>query len=135
MVALKLIFSKGTIEGRILKKVHERIFKNFTDKIIVTEVRNWSLSGYNVMSYVHSKFNLLASSGTVCSLLYVLQRKGLVEGVWEERKRVYRLTGNGNKTINALLEASDKSKGSMANILKAQNNTWFSYESIAESKR
>jgi DNA-binding PadR family transcriptional regulator len=123
MVALTLIRSKGKLEGRIFKKVHERIIKNFTDKIIMTEVRNWSLSGYNVISYIHSKFNLLTSSGTFCSLLYVLQRKGLVEGVWEERKRVYRLTRNDNKTVNTLLADSDKSKGSMGCILKAQNTS------------
>jgi len=121
MVALTIILSSGRLEGRILKKMHERIIKNFMDIIIMTELRNGSLSGYDVISYIHNKFNLLVSSGTVYSLLYSLERNGLVEGVWDERKRVYKLTEKGAKTINTLLSANDKIKGFMANILKAQN--------------
>jgi DNA-binding PadR family transcriptional regulator len=122
MVALTEILDGGKLESRILKKMHERIIKNFMDIIIImTELRNNSLSGYDVISYIHNKFNLLVSSGTVYSLLYSLERNGLVEGVWEERKRVYKLTQKGEKTINTLLGASDKIKGFMPNILKAPN--------------
>jgi DNA-binding PadR family transcriptional regulator len=121
MVALTIILSSGRLEGKILKKMHERIIKNFMDIIIMTELRNGSLSGYDVISYIHNKFNLLVSSGTVYSLLYSLERNGLVEGTWDERKRVYKLTEKGEKTIDTLLSASDKIKGFMANILKAQN--------------
>jgi DNA-binding PadR family transcriptional regulator len=121
MVALTIILSSGKLEGKILKKMHERIIKNFMDIIIMTELRNGSLSGYDVISYIHNKFNLLVSSGTVYSLLYSLERSGLVEGTWDERKRVYKLTDKGEKTIDTLLSASDKIKGFMANILKTQN--------------
>ena len=101
--------------------MHERIIKNFMDIIIMTELRNGSLSGYDGSSYIHSKFNLLVSSGTVYSLLYSLERNGLVEGVWDERKRVYKLTEKGEKTIDTLLNTSDKIRGFIANILKSQN--------------
>jgi DNA-binding PadR family transcriptional regulator len=121
MVALTIILSSGKLEGKVLKKMHERIIKNFMDIIIMTELRNGSLSGYDVISYIHNKFNLLVSSGTVYSLLYSLERSGLVEGTWDERKRVYKLTEKGEKTIDTLLSASDKIKGFMANILKSQN--------------
>jgi len=125
MVALTVILSKGKLEGRILKKMHERIIKNFMNIIIMTELGNLSLSGYDVVSYIHNKFNLLGSSGKVYSRLYSLERNGLVEGAWEERKRVCKLTEKGNKTIITLLTASDKIKGFMTNILKAQNTPYF----------
>jgi DNA-binding PadR family transcriptional regulator len=120
MVALKVIPSSEKIDGKILKKIHERIIKNFMDIIIMTELQNGSLSGYDFISYIHNKFNLLVSSGTVYSLLYSLERNGLIEGVWEERKRVYKLTQKGEKTINTLLGASDKIKIFLTNILKNQ---------------
>ncbi len=123
MVALTVMLSSSKLEGQILKKMHERIIKNFMDIIIMTELRNGPLSGYDVISYIHNKFNLLVSSGTVYSLLYSLERNGLVEGVWDERKRVYKLTEKGEKTIDTLLNTSDKVKGFMANILKTQNNS------------
>jgi DNA-binding PadR family transcriptional regulator len=120
MVALTVILSSEKMEGRILKKMHERIIKNFMDIIIMAELRNGPLSGYDVISYIHNKFNLLVSSGTVYSLLYSLERNGLVEGVWDERKRIYKLTEKGQKTIETILSANDKIKGFMTTILKAQ---------------
>jgi len=70
------------------------------------------MSGYDVISFIHNKFNLLVSSGTVYSLLYSLERNGLIEGSWDERKRVYRLTEKGAKTIETILSANDKIKTS-----------------------
>jgi DNA-binding PadR family transcriptional regulator len=120
MVALTVIISNEKMEGRILKKMHERIVKNFMDIIIMAELRNGALSGYDVISYIHNKFNLLVSSGTVYSLLYSLERNGLVEGVWDERKRIYRLTEKGEKTIETTLNANEKIKGFMSSLLKVQ---------------
>ena len=120
MVALTVILSNERVEGRILKKMHERIIKNFMDIIIMTELRNGPLSGYDVISYIHNKFNLLVSSGTVYSLLYSLERNGLVEGAWDERKRTYKLTEKGQKTIETILNANDKINGFMTNLLKVQ---------------
>ena len=120
MVALTVILNNEKLEGRILKKMHERIIKNFMDIIIMTELRNAPLSGYDVISYIHNKFNLLISSGTIYSLLYSLERNCLVEGVWDERKRIYKLTEKGQKTIETILNASDKIKGFIANLLKVQ---------------
>jgi DNA-binding PadR family transcriptional regulator len=99
MAALTVMLNNGKVEGKILRKMHERIIKNFMDIIIMTELRNRSFSGYDCISYIHSKFNLLVSSGTVYSLLYSLERNGLIEGVWEERKRVYKLTSKGEKRL------------------------------------
>jgi DNA-binding PadR family transcriptional regulator len=120
MVALTVIISNEKMEGRILKKMHERIIKNFMDIIIMAELRSGALSGYDVISYIHNKFNLLVSSGTVYSLLYSLERNGLVEGVWDERKRIYKLTEKGEKTIETTLNANEKIKGFMSNLLKVQ---------------
>jgi DNA-binding PadR family transcriptional regulator len=118
MVALKGIMSDERSEGKILKKVHERLVKNFLDIIIMAELRSGAVSGYDVISYIHTKFGLLVSSGTVYSLLYSLERSGLVEGVWNERKRTYKLTEKGEKTIIAILHAHEKINSYMAGILK-----------------
>ncbi|MDI6805288.1 MAG: PadR family transcriptional regulator [Candidatus Bathyarchaeia archaeon] len=94
----------------LLKKMHERIIKNFMDIIILAELRNGPLSGYDVISFIHNKFHLLVSSSTVYSLLYSLERNGLIEGTWNERKRVYQLTEKGRKTIKTILSVNDKIK-------------------------
>ncbi|MEM2971389.1 MAG: PadR family transcriptional regulator [Candidatus Bathyarchaeia archaeon] len=122
MTALTIILGGERLEGKILKKMHERIIKNFMDIIILAELRNGALSGYDVISFIHNRFHLLVSSGTVYSLLYSLERNGLIEGTWNERKRVYRLTEKGRKTIETILNANDKIKNFITNLLKVQSN-------------
>jgi len=120
MTALTIIVGGERLEGKILKKMHERIIKNFMDIIILAELRNGVLSGYDVISFIHNRFHLLVSSGTVYSLLYSLERNGLIEGTWNERKRVYKLTDKGIKTIDTVLGANDKIKSFITSLLKVQ---------------
>ena len=101
-----------------MKRMHGRIIKNFMDVLILAELRKRSMSGYNVIEFIHNKFGLLVSSGTVYSLLYSLEREKLIEGKWNERKRVYVLTEKGEKTIKAILNANDQIEGFMASLLK-----------------
>ena len=120
MVALTIMVNGEKSEARIIKKMHERIIKSFMDTIVMTELQNGPISGYDVISFIHNKFGFLASSGTVYSLLYSLERNGLVEGTWIERKRVYKLTEKGSKTILTLLNSQEKIRGFMSTILKSQ---------------
>ena len=120
MTALTVIVRGGKLEGKVLKKMHERIIKNFI--IILAELRNRSMSGYDVISFIHDKFYLLVSSGTVYSLLYSLERNGLIDGTWSERKRVYNLTEKGRKTINMILSANNKIKNFVTSLLKVQSS-------------
>jgi DNA-binding PadR family transcriptional regulator len=103
-----------------MKKMHERIIKNFLDIIVLAELRNRPMSGYDVIAYIHNKFHLLVSSGTVYSLLYSLERKGLIQGAWKERKRIYKLTEKGQKTIKTILNANDKIRALLLALLKNQ---------------
>ena len=120
MTALTIILSGEKLEGKVLKKMHERIIKNFMDIIILAELKTGPLSGYDVISFIHNKFHLLVSSGTVYSLLYSLERNGLIEGTWNERKRVYNLTEKGGKTIETILGANDKINHFITSLLKVQ---------------
>ena len=121
MTALTIILGGEKLEAKTLKKMHERIIKNFMDIIILAELRNGAISGYDVISFIHNKFHLLVSSGTVYSLLYSLERNGLIEGTWNERKRVYQLTEKGEKTIERILNANDKIQNFITALLKVQS--------------
>ena len=105
------------LESEVLKKMHRRIVKSFMDILIMAELRNAPMSGYDVIAFIHNKFGILVSSGTVYSLLYSLERENLINGIWAKRKRVYELTEKGERTIDAILNANDKIKGLMTNLL------------------
>jgi DNA-binding PadR family transcriptional regulator len=79
MVALTITVNNEKSEAKILKKMHEKLIKSFMDTIIMAELQNGPISGYDVISYIHNKFGFLVSSARVYSLLYSLERNGLVE--------------------------------------------------------
>jgi DNA-binding PadR family transcriptional regulator len=119
MVSLTVSVNGEKTEAKVLKKIHERIIKTFMDTIILSEIKNGPISGYDVISYIHQKYGFLVNSGTVYSLLYSLERNGLLEGIWIDRKRVYKLTQKGSSTIEIINNSNDKIKGFMSTILKA----------------
>jgi DNA-binding PadR family transcriptional regulator len=105
-----------SLESEILRKMHRRIVRNFLDVLILLELKENPLSGYDVISFVHKRFSVLVSSGSVYSCLYYLEREGLIKGEWVQRKRVYKLTEKGNKTVKALLKMKDKILGLVVNL-------------------
>lgn len=64
------------------------------------------MSGYDVVGFIHERFYILVSSGTVYSLLYSMERDGLIEGRWAKRKRVYSLTDKGKETVENIINAN-----------------------------
>lgn len=108
------------MEREVLKRMHRRIVKSFMDVIVLAELKNGhQMSGYDIIGYIHDRFHILVSSGTVYSLLYSMERDGLIEGMWDKRKRVYRLTEKGDRKIEAILNANDKIKSILISLLKS----------------
>jgi DNA-binding PadR family transcriptional regulator len=100
----------------ILEKLRKRAIKNFMDILILTEIENSPLSGYDVIAHIHKRFGILVSSGTVYSLLYSLEREGLIKGVWNQRKRVYELTEKGEQNIKVIRKANEEIQNFLRNI-------------------
>jgi len=92
----------------MFEKMRMRVLKDFMDIVILKELRNRSMSAYDVIVFIHKKFQILMSSGTVYATLYSMERDGWVKGNNTEARRVYKLTDEGEKTIQTLLEESDK---------------------------
>lgn len=107
-------------ESKILDELNERVIKNFLDIVVMSKLKTESLSGYDFIAYINKRFNMLISAGTVYSLLYALERKQLIEGLGEERRRTYRLTEKGAATIDIILNENHQIEGFMANILKPE---------------
>ena len=96
--------------------LHKRTVKNFMDILILSELIKTPLSGYDVITSIYRKFNFLPSSGSVYSLLCALERRGLVKGGWNERKRIYVLTQKGEEIVEAAATAHGKIEDLIARI-------------------
>ena len=82
----------------------------------MAQLRNGSMSGYDIIEFIHKKFHMLVSSGTVYSILYSMERGRLLEGRWNQRKRVYVLTDKGEETLKAVLNLKEKILGLMISL-------------------
>lgn len=105
------------LETKVIKKMHRRVIKSFLDVLILAELRKNVMSGYDIIGFIHNKFRMLVSSGTVYSLLYSMEREGLIKGRWNQRKRVYMLTDKGEKTIKAILNANNEIQSLVKSLL------------------
>jgi DNA-binding PadR family transcriptional regulator len=104
------------LEAEVSMKLHRRLVTDFLDMLILLKLREGSFSGYDIISYIHRRFNMLISSGLVYSCLYHLERDELIKGEFVQRKRVYTLTQNGEKTVKTLSNMRDKILGLVLDI-------------------
>ena len=100
-------------ENQTIKKLKQRVIREFLDVIVLGKLQEGTLSGYDLIIYLNARFQTVVSSGTVYSLLYSMERKGLIEGVWEERKRAYKLAEEGHRTLADL----DAAEGAVKELL------------------
>ncbi len=105
------------VEGKVFEELQERIVKSFLDVVVLTELSNKPLSGYDVITLIYKKFSILLSSGTVYSLLYSLERNGLIKATLNQRRRDYSLTEKGRETVRAITNAREKTKALMHVLL------------------
>jgi len=75
------------------------------------------MSGYDIISLIYRKFRVLPGSGSVYSLLYSMERKGLIRGTWDERRRIYVLTAKGEETLKAALNSHEGIENFMTALL------------------
>jgi len=98
------------------EKLRRRAIKSFMDILILAELRKGSLSGYDIIGLIHKRFGILTSSGTVYSLLYSLERDGLIKGVQNQRKRVYTLTQKGEQKTKIITKANEEIQSFLRNM-------------------
>ena len=115
-----MLSSGADLEKEILSSMLERLLKNLLDVLVLAEMESKDLSGYDILQHVHDEFGFLISSGTVYSLLYSMERDGLIEGCWNSRKRVYTLTDKGKETIKVIQNSNRHIQNFMAKLLQAK---------------
>ena len=93
----------------VVRELYERLVKSFLDVIVLKKLKDGNpICGHGMRVLIHKRFHILVPSGTIYSVVYSMERKGLIEGIMDMRKRVYRLTEKGKETVESISESSDK---------------------------
>jgi DNA-binding PadR family transcriptional regulator len=100
----------------LVEKLRRKAVKNFMDILILGEMKKNLVSGYDIITIIHKRFGILLSSGTVYSLLYSMERHGLIRGTWNNRKRVYALTEKAEQNMDAVIKAKKEIQDFLRNI-------------------
>lgn len=103
--------------AKIIENLRRRTIKTFMDMLILAELQEKPLSGYDIINLIHRRFDVLVSSGTVYSLLYSLERKGFVTADADNRKRVYTLTGKGEQILETIGRANGEINGLVQSLI------------------
>jgi DNA-binding PadR family transcriptional regulator len=97
-----------------------RLIQNFMDIIVLKLLGNTHLtSGYDLIRHFHQRFHMLVSSGTVYSMLYSLERQGFLEGNFDGRRRVYKLTRQGEEFLNRICMTHERSYAVFSSIFSS----------------
>lgn len=88
---------KQHFEDRVLKIAQDRIVAAYLDGIILCQLKNSCLGGYDLVKILNKKLKITLSPGTMYSTLYYLERQGFIECISNEKKRIYQLTDDGKK--------------------------------------
>jgi DNA-binding PadR family transcriptional regulator len=103
--------------SNIVKDLRRKALKAFMDIVVLAELQKKPSSGYDIIGFIHKRFDVLVSSGTVYSLLYSLERNGLVKAEMDNRKRTYKLTIKGEQTLETILQANGEIHGLVQNLI------------------
>jgi DNA-binding PadR family transcriptional regulator len=106
-----------TIENTTFEEMRRRLIAHFLDVIVLRELTNRPMCGYDFVGLLSEKFYAAISSGTIYSTLYSMERKGLIEGGNLNTKRVYTLTPKGKEKLDIILKTKERILDSLQNIL------------------
>ncbi len=101
---MAILNGKPTIENSFskfsAKQIKKRIVKNFLDIIILIQIKQrGSLSGYDIVVSQKANYQLSLSAGTIYTVLYSLERDGLIKGESNDKKTVFSLTPKGEEAL------------------------------------
>lgn len=104
-------------KSEIVIDLDARLIQSFMDIIVLKLLRNNHLtSGYDLIKHFHQRFHMLVSPGTVYSILYSLERQGFLEGNFDGRRRIYRLTGQGEEFLKRVCMTYERSYAVFSSI-------------------
>lgn len=102
--------------SEVEKEIRDRWIRTFADFLFLTAAKLKEMSGYEFMSFIHTRFHVLLSPGTIYPMLASLERKGLVQSNLFNRKRMYKTTNNGIQVAKFLFEEYSTLSGQLQNL-------------------
>ena len=105
-------------ERKFLRELQRRTIRNFLDILILLILHEKPMSGYEIIMLILERIGIFLSAGSVYSMLHAMERKKLIRGYWDGRRRVYILTEKGEALAEMTPTLSDTIQNLVLSILK-----------------
>jgi len=106
------------MRNALSREIRSSLIKNFMNVLILYQSDKSPMGGYDVIRFFYEKYNLLFSSGTIYSYLYSMERSGLLKGMGNPNKRVFKLTDKGRAMLNAFRKDKEELLKFISDILE-----------------
>ncbi len=113
------------IEDRTLnlKTSIENIVKSNIEVVVLSMLSEKSMSGYDIIKEIFSKYDVFLSQGTVYPLLYSLKKDGILQAEFRKgdmRSKIYRPTVEGAEIIENKIEGFIKTNERVLSLIKRE---------------
>jgi len=112
------------VSEEFIGEIETRLVKSFLDIIILQVIAiKGKAGGYELNRFLTDRFKRNLSSGTLYAAMYLLERKGLIQGEAVDRKTVYSLSQKG-VTLLDNIRSSDEELRRFTALIFGNNNDW-----------
>ena len=101
----------------MLPPLRMKVLKALLETVIMINLKHEPLCGYDLLLTFNDKLGVSLSPGTVYAALSNMERDGLISSELHTRKRVYELTDEGKKALDAVLDDVEDLHEFISNLL------------------
>jgi len=101
---------EASVEYDDIMEMRERIVRAFLDFFVLVKLSEGCepLGGYDFMKFITEEFGVTLSAGSIYTVLYSMERDGLIQAISQHKKRVYELTDKGEAKMKNVSEEKEK---------------------------
>jgi len=96
---------RENLKNELKQQIVQRIFRNFTDIMILRLIQTEPMWGYKIKKEVQAKFGIKLRHGALYPLLNTLEQGGYIKSKKQAKggriRKVYRITTKGTTLLNA----------------------------------
>lgn len=110
--------------SQIAQKLYRRTIYSFADFLVLAKLKDGlSMSCDDMIRFIHRRFGVKVSPGTVYAHLYSLEQNRLLTGYFDTKKyahaqRTYTITEEGKQSISEIIKQQNVLMDAIAGILR-----------------
>jgi DNA-binding PadR family transcriptional regulator len=86
---------------RFTRRYRRGFINSLLEYIIISNISDTAMCGYDILAFVHDRFNVLLSPGQVYPVIDCLAKDGIIQKQAEGRRVMLKLTSSGKLLLKA----------------------------------